>query len=120
MSRRPKEEVGERMKRLSILLVAVAALLGLAVGPAVAQLPPHPHMLILGLELDETGEPVDFRKCIDLASGHPVPLNAHHSALHVGRGGEALFTHAGHLVVPGAPVSPFANCEELIDFFFGE
>jgi hypothetical protein len=52
--------------------------------------PRHPHMLVLGLEL-EGDEPVGFRKCIDLASGNRLPLNAHHAHLHQGWAGVAVF-----------------------------
>lgn len=109
----------------------VGLVLGLMVTatPAPAQEPefdPHPHMLVLGLELDEAGEPVAFRKCVDLAAGQALPLNAHHEHLHFGTAGSNLFTKAGHVVVPGAPFPapfedplPWSNCEELIDFFFG-
>jgi hypothetical protein len=84
-------------------------------------------MLVLGLELDESGEPVGIRKCVDLAAGEALLLTAHHQHVHFGTAGEALFTHAGNVVVPGAPFPepfeepvPWSNCEELIDFFFGE
>src|SRR5918994_6940102 len=116
------------MRRLS-LLVLVVSMLALAT-PASAQEPefePHPHMLVLGLELDASGEPVGFRKCVDLAAGEVLPLEAHHEQVHFGTAGEALFTKAGHVAVPGAPFPapfeepvPWSNCEELIDFFFPE
>lgn len=115
------------MRRLSLLIVALS-LMAMAT-PALAQEPefePHPHMLVLGVELDEFGEPVGFRKCVDLAANKALPLNAHHQHVHFGTAGEHLFTNAGHVVVPGAPFPepfeeavPWSNCEELIDFFFG-
>jgi hypothetical protein len=84
-------------------------------------------MLVLGLELDESGEPVGFRNCVDLAAGEALPLNAQHEHMHFGTAGFNLFTKAGHVVIPGAPFPepfedavPWSNCEELIDFFFGE
>ena len=114
------------MRRLSIL-VCVLSLMAMAT-PALAQEPefePHPHMLVLGLELDASEEPVGFRKCVDLAANEALPLNAQHQHVHFGTAGEHLFTNAGHAVVPGAPFPepeeplPWSNCEELIDFFFG-
>lgn len=88
---------------------------------------PHPHMLVLGLELDEFEEPVGFRRCVDLAAGRTLPLNAQHEHMHFGTAGLKLFTKAGHAVVPGAPFPepfddplPWSNCEELIAFFFAE
>jgi hypothetical protein len=116
------------MRRLS-LIVLVLGLLALAI-PASAQEPEfeeHPHMLILGLELDAAGEPIGFRKCVDLAANNALVLTAHHQNVHFGTAGEMLFTKAGNVVVPGAPFPapfeepvPWSNCEELIAFFFPE
>lgn len=115
------------MRRLVVLLLALG-LMAMAM-PAPAQEPEfveHPHMLVLGLELDEFGDPVGFRKCVDLAAGQALPLRAQHQHVHFGKAGEQLFTKAGHVVVPGAPFPepfeeplPWSNCQELIDFFFG-
>jgi hypothetical protein len=112
------------MRRLS-LIALVVGLLALAV-PASAQEPEfeeHPHMLILGLELDASGEPIGFRKCVDLAANNALVLTAHHQNVHFGTAGEMLFTKAGNVVVPGAPFPapfeepvPWSNCEELIAF----
>ena len=103
-------------------LVAVLLVLGMSLGvlaaPALAQGPPrHPHMLVIGLELDENGNPVGFRRCVDLAGGRALPLRAHHAHVHTGRAGEAL-RNAGHAVVPGAPLTPWRNCADLIAEFF--
>jgi hypothetical protein len=109
------------MKRVLFVSVAASLLVGVLGASAGADqhIPLHPHMLVLGIEFDGD-QPVSYDKCIDLAANNKLPLTAHHSALHVGTGGAALAMHAGHVVVPGAPVSPWANCEELIDFFFPE
>jgi len=109
------------MKRALMVFVAAGLLVGILGTSAGADqhIPLHPHMLVLGIEFDGE-EPVGYEKCIDLAANNKLPLSAHHSALHVGTGGEALLNHAGHIVVPGAPVSPWADCEELIGFFFPE
>ena len=113
------------MRRLFVVLV-VLSLMTLAVPAVAQQLERHPHMLVLGLEIDESGEPVGFRKCVDIAASRRLPLNAHHEHLHTGSAGEMLFTKAGHVLVPGAPYPapfgdpvPWSNCEELIAFFFG-
>ncbi|WP_166350622.1 hypothetical protein [Phytoactinopolyspora limicola] len=109
------------MKKRVLALACGAGFLFSAVGlaPAQSEPPPHPHMLVLGLELDDYGNPVGFRKCVDLAAGKPVPLNAHHAHIHTGSAGEALFNKAGHAAVPGAPLTPWNNCAELIADFFG-
>ncbi len=113
------------MRRLSVLVLAVGLVMVAIPAPG-QDFERHPHMLVLGLELDETGEPVGFRKCVDLAANSRLPLNAHHEHMHFGTAGEALFTRAGNVVVPGAPFPapfddpvPWSNCEELIAFFFG-
>lgn len=117
------------MRRLLVVVLALG-LVGMS-GAVLAQEPepefePHPHMLVIGLELDEFGEPVGFRKCVDLAAGQALPVKAQHQHVHFGNAGQALFEHAGHAVVPGAPFPapfgdplPWSNCEELIAFFFG-
>lgn len=109
------------MRTALALVLTVGLLLGLSAVPVSAQLPPHPHVLVLGLEFDEQGEP-SIRKCVDLAANQALPLNAQHEHVHFGHAGEALFTHAGHVVVPTAPFPgvPWTNCESLIAFFFGD
>ena len=83
---------------------------------AVCVLPKHPHMLLLRVQIDpeagDHGALVGFHRCVDLAAGQAVPLNAHHASVHTGQAGAALMG-AGHAVVPGAPLTPWANCEEL-------
>lgn len=107
------------MKRtVMALLVVLGTSLGVLAAPALSQGPPeHPHMLVVGLELDENENPVSFRRCVDLAAGKALPLKAHHAHVHTGRAGEALW-NAGHAVVPAAPITPWANCAELIAEFF--
>lgn len=108
------------MKRILMLLVAAGVVVGLQAAPAASDEPPqHPHMLVLGLKFDEAGEPVEFRRCIDVAAGQTLPLNAHHAHIHTGAAGHALRTNAGHFTVPGAPLTPWNNCAELIADFFG-
>ena len=77
-------------------------------------------------ELGPSGEPVRFRKCVDLAANQALPLNAHHEHVHFGTAGRAPVYERWHVVVPGAPFPapfeepvPWSNCEELIAFFFG-
>lgn len=108
------------MRRVLAAILLVLGMLGALAAPALSQGPPrHPHMLVIGLELDENGEPVSFRRCVDLAGGKALPLRVHHAHVHTGRAGEAL-RNAGHAVVPGAPLTPWRNCAELTAFFFGD
>jgi hypothetical protein len=111
-----------RGKRIALALGAVAALsLGpLASGAAAhehegGEPPRHAHVKLIGVVFDDGGVPVDARKCISLANGRALPLNAHHAHLHTGRAGEAQF-QAGHLVVPLAPYSPFTGCADVLAF----
>lgn len=103
--------------RKTATILAAAGMVSLSfAAPAHAAGPSdlHGHVLVLGVEYDEvTGEPTGFRKCIDLAAGKPVPLNAHHERMHRGTAGEAL-GGAGHAVVP---TFDFANCAALEEMF---
>jgi hypothetical protein len=83
-------------------------------------LPPHPHLLVLGAEVDlENRILLDARSCVHLAGGQALPLKAQHQHVHFGNAGEALLVNAGHLVIPAAPFPgvPWSSCEELFDFF---
>lgn len=105
---------------------AVAALvLGPLAGAATADggeggggAPPlHGHMLILGVEYGPHGDPVGFRKCVDLANNKPLKLNAHHSSVHTGNAGQALMK-AGHMVAPTDPHWPGVyDCATLVALF---
>lgn len=114
------------MRRLGVILATIA--LVTAAAPVAAQdFEEHPHMLLLGLEFDETGEPIGFRKCVDLAGNRRVPLHAHHEHLHFGDSGVSFGGKAGHAVVPAAPFPapfddpvPWSNCAEFIAIVLGE
>jgi hypothetical protein len=105
------------MRQIFVSIILLAMLVATGLGTVLAQgTPDHPHMLVQRpvVELiDGTPYLVGFRKCVDLAGGRHVPLNAHHDHIHTGRAGQALFEHAGHAVVPGAPLTPWANCAAL-------
>jgi hypothetical protein len=77
--------------------------------------PLHGHVLVLGVKYVD-GEPVGFDKCVELAAGKALPLNAQHRHSHTGRAGEALAA-AGHFVVPTAPLSPIRDCAHLKELF---
>jgi len=106
--------------RSLVLLMSAGLLVGLLGTPGIAQQHPprHPHMLVLGVQFDGE-EPVDYRRCVDLAANRALPLSAHHAHVHTGTAAQALAS-ARHAVVPGAPLTPWTNCQELVAFFFGE
>lgn len=101
-----------------VIALALALVLGLGATAVFAEeLPEHPHALVLGVVLDETGEfPVSVRKCVDLAGNRALKLQSHHAHLHTGKAGEAQWS-AGNAVVPLAPLTPWANCAELLAAF---
>jgi hypothetical protein len=107
------------MRRALILVAAMTMLATFAVGAGVAQeheTPDHPHMLVLGIEIgqvDGSFAVLGWRKCVDLAAGHAVPLHAHHDQLHFGPVNDVLFDNGGHAVIGGAPLSPWAGCAGL-------
>ncbi|WP_157041897.1 hypothetical protein [Nitriliruptor alkaliphilus] len=116
------------IRRIAIVLAGMA-LLGAFATSAMSQedFEEHPHMLVIGLELDEFGEPIGLRRCVDLAANQALPNTAHHENVHFGQARQVLFEKGGHLVVPGAPFPapfaeplPWSNCAELIAFFFGD
>jgi hypothetical protein len=105
------------MRQFVVMMVLIAMLVATGLTSVLAHgVPDHPHMLVqrpVVDVIDGTLYLVGFRKCVDLASGREVPLNAHHDHIHTGRAGQALFEHAGHAVVPAAPLTPWANCAAL-------
>jgi hypothetical protein len=81
--------------------------------------PPHGHLLVTGIQFDDAGEPVSFKKCRLLANGRAVPLNAHHDHIHTGRAGEALWG-ASNATIPLAPLTPWSNRAEFEQMVFAE
>jgi hypothetical protein len=113
----------KRLHRVTVLVAAVG-LLGASFGVAQAyEAPPHSHLMLTGVQLDETGDwPISIRKCHPLANGRALPTHAHHETVHTGRAGEALWD-AGNAVVPvflGENGTPWHDCASLMEFFFGE
>ena len=104
-----------------VTVVALGLLVGALAGSGVAEehdqeVPLHGHMLVqrpVFGEVDGIPAALGFRKCVDLAAGRALPLNAHHDHIHTGSAGAALAMRAGHAVVPTAPLTPWANCAEL-------
>ena len=103
------------MRRILGLLAAIAVL-GLVFAHEHGPTPDHPHMLVQAPEIgviDGQLAVVGWRKCVDLAGGRNVPLQAHHDGIHTGRAGRALFENANIWIVPGSPLTPWANCAAL-------
>jgi hypothetical protein len=71
--------------------------LGLLASPATADMPHHPHALLLHVEATETS--FTYARCIDLANGRALPNHVHHASVHMGPAGAAL-QGAGHAVAP--------------------
>lgn len=93
-------------KKITAGLAAVAAGAALVVTvPAFAEghppPPEHNHMLLIGVNEAE----LTYRKCVDLAAGKALRLNAHHDHLHTGQAGQAL-RGAGHFVLPSERILP--------------
>ena len=104
----------------TLVLVAAMALLGIVLAHEYGHTPDHPHMLVQRPQIDVVfiGETpfvavVGWRTCVDLAAGRNVPLNAHHDGIHTGRAGQALFENANIWIIPGAPLTDWANCAAL-------
>jgi hypothetical protein len=113
------------MRRTLTLVAALATMLGMVALPAAAHEEPgtplHGHMRLLHAEWTGPGvgpgtELISYGKCIDLAGGKALPLQAHHDTVHTGRAGAAL-RGAGHLTIPTAPLTPFTGCADLAKAF---
>ena len=111
-----------------VATTALAALALAAVPTAAADMhepppiPPHPHLLLVGAEVDfSSGEPVllDYTRCVDLASNNSLPLGSQHEHMHFGTAGEALEAGGGHLVIPAAPAFdlPWTDCASFLAIF---
>lgn len=107
------------MRRAIVLVLALGMLVGALVGVGAAEEhgpPEHGHMLLQRWQVEIIdGQPhLTYRKCVDLAGGRSVPNHAHHDRVHMPTSNEEHGLHtAGHAVVPTAPLTPWANCEEF-------
>jgi hypothetical protein len=100
-------------------LVVLVLALGMMAGASAAEEehgdpPEHGHIRLLhatgtGPGVGPGTEVLSYRKCIDLANGKALPMQAHHHTVHTGRAGQAL-RGAGHLTIPTAPLTPIMNC----------
>lgn len=104
------------MKRAIMYVAALLMMVGMLAGPAAAHEenagpPRHGHILLLHIEYD-SGEPVGYGKCVDIASNRALPLHVHHGTIHTGNAGQALLG-AGHMVAPTAPLAPWENCAQF-------
>ncbi len=83
--------MSKRLVVIAVLGVLTSVVLGalVASGSPVDEhdqpFPEHPHVLVLGVELDPVTElPISIKKCVDLAANRALPLNAHHVHVHFG------------------------------------
>lgn len=118
--------MSKRLVVIAVLGVLTSVVLGalVASGSPVDEhdqpFPEHPHVLVLGVELDPVTElPISIKKCVDLAANRALPLNAHHVHVHFGTAGFKLATNANNFVVPTAPFPgvPWTDCESLLATF---
>lgn len=112
------------IRRSAATLSAALLALAMLALPAAAmehggELPEHGHIKLIGVDLEEE----TFHRCVDLANGRALRLNAHHDTVHVGNAGEALGGEKGngkrtkvHAVIPNTPLTPWANCAEFAAF----
>ena len=111
------------MRRLVTLLVSLAMAFGLFAGTALAgghewgDVPPHGHVMLIGVELEVDGDDVfvHFKKCVEFPK---LRVPAHHHSIHTGNAGGSPFApgalfHAGNWVVPLEPFAPFTGCESF-------
>ncbi|NNE95166.1 MAG: hypothetical protein HKN24_03980 [Acidimicrobiales bacterium] len=102
--------------------IAALAMLLVTAGTAAGEehdheeVPLHPHALLIGTGGDEQSG-FTAVNCVDVAANQSLPLNAHHDHLHTGAAGAALFNNTSHFAVPLAPLSPWADCDELLAAF---
>jgi hypothetical protein len=98
-----EEHMKKRIGTGLAALVAGSALMLTA--PAFAQGHPQPfkhgHIMLIGADPVE----MTYRKCVDLAGGNALRLNAHHAHIHTGRAGQAL-EKAGNFVIPTEDILP--------------
>ena len=111
------------MKRV-VLLVSLVVALGLLSGTALARgndwgnVPPHGHVMLIGVEVD--AGMVTFDRCVELAAGDPLSVPAHHHSVHEGAASGSPFVQgalfrAGNWIVPLNPFAglPFTGCENF-------
>ena len=102
------------VRRAAAVVVLAGAASATVAGYATASegpVPPHGHLLVLGVEFTETGP--TYRKCIEVAAGRTLPVHAHHENFHAGTAGDHLRDKAGNFPVPTAPLTPWSTCAEF-------
>lgn len=106
------------MKRVIAVLTALGAAVGFAGNTASAggnewHLPPHGHVMLIGVEVREGL--VYFDKCVEFKK---LRVPAHHNSIHTGGPGGSPFAggplfQTGKWVVPLVPLTPFTGCESF-------
>lgn len=112
-------------KQLAAVMAATGMMFAtVSIAQADEHIPPeHAHVLVTGVETNDAGFPfgtTSYRKCHELAAGQALKLNAHHESIHTGTAGYGNYdvgiTRAGNFVVPLAPFTNLADCDEVESF----
>lgn len=113
--------IGNDMKRgvtlFAVLVLALSMFAGVSAADEPGATPEHGHIRLLhatwmGPGVGPDTEVLSYRKCIDVAGGNALPLQAHHNTVHTGRAGQAL-RGAGHLTIPTVPLTEIRGCADL-------
>ncbi len=113
-----RESLGKSLAGFFVISILVLLAAGTAAGEEHdhEEVPLHPHALVVGAGGDEISG-FTAVNCIDLAANQALPLNAHHDHIHTGAAGAALSNNTANFAIPLAPLSPWADCDELLDAF---
>jgi hypothetical protein len=102
---------------VAVLALALSMFAGVSAADEHGDTPEHGHIRLLHATWTGPGvgpgtEVLSYRKCVDLAGGNALPLQAHHDTVHTGRAGQAL-RGAGHLTIPTFPLTGIRSCADL-------
>ena len=100
----------------AVLIIGATAATVSAQGKEWVGVPPHGHVILLGAEIN--GATLTFDRCVEFAAGRTLSKAAHHESVHTGAAGGSPFAqgalwHAGHIVAPLAPLTPWTGCESF-------
>lgn len=113
------------MRSVITLAVALAVAFGFTTTSATAELPPHPHILLIGADIEfvEGGNPPfivhSYERCVDIAANQTLGINAHHLHFHFGTAGDSLRSKTPNFPFPAAPFPgvPWEDCAGFEQLF---